>query len=121
MSLELTGKVKEILPTENGTSKAGKDWVKKAFVIDTGAQYNPDVAFGVFGQDKVDVVEKLEPNQEIRVFFNLTSREYNGKWYTQADAWKIELIGNQQPQPEAPIQAGNQAPVGDDDEDDLPF
>ena len=42
MSLAITGKLVKALDVESGTSKAGKEWKKQSFVIDTGAQYNPE-------------------------------------------------------------------------------
>ena len=66
------------------------------FVIDTGDQYNPNIAFGLFG-DKTALVDNIAIGQEIEVSFNLSSREHNGKWYTQADCWKVTKIGSEQP------------------------
>ena len=37
MSLALNGKLIKLLDVESGTSKAGKEWKKQSFVIDTGA------------------------------------------------------------------------------------
>jgi hypothetical protein len=41
MSLTIKGKLSRKLSVESGTSKAGKEWKKQSFVVDTGAQY-PD-------------------------------------------------------------------------------
>ena len=49
MSLSIKGKVSQILNVESGTSKAGKDWKKQSFVVDTAAQFNPLVCFSLFG------------------------------------------------------------------------
>ena len=94
MSLAIKGRIKTILPPESGTSRAGKAWRKQSFVLDTGAQYNPDVCFGVFGDDKMDMLAKYQPGAEVEVSFNISSREYNGKYYHNIDAWKIEPIGS---------------------------
>ena len=62
-------------------------------------------------------------NDEIKVSINIDSREYNGKWYTNVTAWRIEL--NQQAESSAPpagAPAPNEAPPEISDEgDDLPF
>lgn len=128
MSLTLKGRIKSILPPESGTSKAGKAWRKQSFVVDTGAQYNPDVCFGVFGDDKLDMLARFEPGAEVEVSFNLSSREYNGRYYHNIDAWKIEAIGNQAPQgntppppTEEPISLNTADLSADSDDDDLPF
>ena len=54
MSLQIDGKIISILPIEKGTSKAGKDWQKMNFVIDTGDQFNPNVCFQIFGEEKTE-------------------------------------------------------------------
>ena len=87
--LKVNGKIVKILEAEKGTSKAGKDWVKQNFVIDTGSQYNPEVCFSVFGDEKVDMLKKYSTGQEVEVAFNVSSREFNGKYYHNLDAWKI--------------------------------
>lgn len=96
MSLQIKGKLTQKLAKEEGTSKAGKEWVKQSFVIDTGDQYNPLIALGLFGEEKVKLLEELSIGQELEVFFNLSSREHQGKWYTQADCWKITSLSNQE-------------------------
>lgn len=128
MSLSIKGRIKTILPPESGTSKAGKAWRKQSFVLDTGAQYNPDVCFGVFGDDKMDMLAKYSPGSEVEVSFNISSREYNGKYYHNIDAWKIEAIGgaaaptNSAPPPmEEPPSAMSTQDLSSDDDDDLPF
>lgn len=88
--MEITGKLVKVLDTETGVSKAGKEWTRKSFVIDTGAKYNPEVCFGLFGDDKVAMVDSCNLGDELTVSFNLSSREFKGRYYTQADAWKIE-------------------------------
>jgi hypothetical protein len=79
----------------------------------TGDQFNPEVCIGLFG-DKVDLLNGVNVGDELTVSINVSSREFNGKYYTQVDGWKIAKGGsNQQPT----IEQGN----GSDDEDDLPF
>ncbi len=95
MSLKITGRITKILPIETGTSKSGKDWKKQAFVIDNYSQYNPDVCFSVFGDEKVEALSKFSEGQEVEVSFNVSSREFNEKYYHNLDAWKIELKSEQ--------------------------
>ena len=119
MSLAITGKLVKVLDIENGTSKAGKEWKKQSFVIDTGAQFNPEVCFSLFGEDKIAMLQGINPGEEIEVSFNLSSREYNGRYYHNIDAWRISK----------PATAVVAAPADEDpfpakaaaEEDDLPF
>jgi len=88
--LKVKGKIVKVLAIESGESKAGKEWKKQGFVIDTGAQYNPKVCFNLFGDDKIDMLKNFGEGEEVDVYFNISSREFNGKYYHNIDAWKIE-------------------------------
>jgi len=120
MSLSIKGTVKQKLELEQGTSKAGNEWKSQSFVLNTGAQYNPDICFKLFGDDKIQILSNINEGEEIEVYFNLSSREWNGKWFTSADAWKIEKSENDNTtetvdDSEIPVFENNQT------EDDLPF
>ena len=93
MELKVKGKLVKKLEIETGTSKAGKDWSKQNFVIDTGKEYNPEVCFSLFG-DKVDLLNNFKEGQEVEVKFNVSSREFNSKWYHNLDAWFISGAQN---------------------------
>tara|TARA_B100000676_G_C17714345_1_gene647958 strand:+ start:115 stop:513 length:399 start_codon:yes stop_codon:yes gene_type:complete len=120
MSLSIKGTVKQKLELEQGTSKAGNEWKSQSFILNTGAQYNPDICFKLFGEDKIQILSNINEGEEIEVFFNLSSREWNGKWFTSADAWKIEKSESDNTietvdDSEIPVFENNQT------EDDLPF
>ena len=89
--LKVKGKIVKKLAVENGTSKAGKEWSKQSFVIDTGKEYNPEICFSLFG-DKVDLLNNFKEGQEVEVKFNVSSREFNNKYYHNLEAWKINAI-----------------------------
>ena len=122
MSLSVKGTLKQKLEVEQGRSKAGKEWKSQSFVLNTGAQYNPDVCFKLFGEDKIQLIENVNDGDELEVDFNLSSREWNGKWFTSADAWKINKVGGSSENTETvddsevPVFENNQT-----EEDDLPF
>lgn len=119
MSLAITGKLVKALDVESGTSKAGKEWRKQSFVIDTGAQFNPEVCFSLFGDDKISMLQGIKAGEEIEVSFNLSSREYNGRYYHNIDAWRINKAASvivADPADEAPFPA-----QAAEEEDDLPF
>lgn len=128
MSLSIDGKIVNILEIEKGVSKAGKEWRKQSFVLDTGAHYNPQVCFSVFGDDKLNMLDGFANGQEVKVAFNVSSREYNGKWYHNLDAWKIEALNGSSAAAPSSAPAKNDAPpisdmnpADDSEEDDLPF
>ena len=123
MSLSVKGTIKQKLELEQGTSKAGKEWKSQSFVLKTGAQYNPDICFKLFGEDKINLITNLNEGDEVEVSFNLSSREWNEKWFTSADAWKIEKSENNTStttetvdDSDIPVFENNQT-----QEDDLPF
>lgn len=114
MSLTTKGKIVNILNVESGTSKSGKEWKKGGFVIDTGDQYNPNVAFSLFGDDKIAMLENFSIGQNVEVSFNISSREFNGKWFHNIDAWRINGSEQSVSQPQS---SGNNVI----DDDLLPF
>ena len=125
MALDITGKILQIMPPTSGTSKAGKDWVKQEFVIETQETYPKKVCISLMG-DKTQELSKYTPGSEVKVSLNLESREYNGKWYTNVNAWRIESAGSSpasegnhaaSSMDEPPIYAGS----SDSSTDDLPF
>ena len=85
--MELSGKIIKILPLQTGTGKNGA-WKKQEFVVETPGQISRKVCFNVWG-DKIDQF-KLTEGTEVTVSFDLESREYNGKLYTDVKAWKVE-------------------------------
>jgi hypothetical protein len=120
MSLSVKGKISSKLSVESGTSKAGKEWKKQSFLVDTGAQYNPEICFQLFGDEKIAMLEHYNIGDQVEVSFNLSSREWNGRYFHNVDAWKIEKIG------EGIVESEHleEPPVFDasaSEEDDLPF
>lgn len=86
--MEIEGKCIIVLPVESGTSKAGKAWQKRNFIVETSEQYPKKVCLQLFG----DKVEKC-PNMGdiVKVSFDVDSREYNSRWYTQCNAYAVEV------------------------------
>ena len=121
MSLSIKGKISEKLSIESGTSKAGKEWKKQSFLLDTGAQYNPEICFQLFGEDKIAMLEHYNQGDQVEVSFNLSSKEWNGRYFHNVDAWKIEKIGVENTANDIVLE---EPPVFDapaTEEDDLPF
>jgi hypothetical protein len=112
--LKIKGRITKVLPIENGTSKAGKEWQMMNFVIDTGQQFNPEVCFKLFGSEKIEKFNQYnKEGDEVEVSFNVSSREFNGKYYHNLDAWKVFKAAAGTPSPELNS--------SDTEDDDLPF
>jgi len=89
MQNAIEGTLTKVLETEAGTSQGGKDWSKRLFVIKTDDKYPKDVCFTLFGE-KVSLINDHKVGDKINVSFNLSSREFNGKFYHNIDAWKVD-------------------------------
>jgi hypothetical protein len=94
--MEVKGKVIQLLPLQSGMGKKGQ-WKKQEFIIETQAQYPKKICLSAWG-DKVDQF-KLAVGDMVNVSVDLESREFNGRWYTEARAWKLEKSGGQQSAP----------------------
>jgi hypothetical protein len=90
MALDVTGKLYKVMSEVTGSGKNG-NWVKQEFVIETMEQYPKKACFSVWG-DKVASIKGLQPGDQIKISFNIESREYNERWYTDLRAWKIETV-----------------------------
>lgn len=111
--MNLKGKVIQILPEQTGQGKNG-EWKKQEVIIETEGQYPKKVCISLWG-DKVGTVQQ---GSVIDAQVDPESREYNGRWYTELKAWKIESVGGS-PQPTAPNKPSANTPK--EDADDLPF
>ena len=80
-------------------------------------EYPKDVFFSVFGEEKVENFLKFNKvGQTVDVSFNVESREYNDRFYTDLQAWKVftNAGGSEAAKTEAPKEEFHKA-------DDLPF
>lgn len=135
--MEIQGKIIVALPEVSGTSRAGNAWKKREYVLETHDSYPKKVFFNLFGE-RADQYP-LNVGDEVTVSFDLESREFNGRWYTDVRAWKVEkgapaAAGMPQGAPfgAAPAQGANPvmpggyavppaAPIPAAPTDDLPF
>lgn len=116
--MEISGVVVTLLPQQSGQGKNGT-WKKQEFILETPGQYPKKVCVSLWGE-KVDE-HKLSIGDKITASINIESREYNGRWYTDVRAWKI--------QKESGAQRGNEVPPPSEENfvpdnsgtDDLPF
>lgn len=79
--MDITGKLIKILPNQEGDSARGH-WVRGGFVIETDEMYPKMVAFTLFGEDRLAMINGLAMNSPVTVTFSPESREYNERWYT---------------------------------------
>lgn len=125
MALDITGSVIHKLNKTEGVSKAGKPWSKQEFVIETQEQYPRKVCMSVMNE-KVNELERINIGDVVKASLNIESREYQGRWYTDVRAWKIELAGGGQPATTGQGGSNYETPshnetTSDPATDDLPF
>ena len=129
MALELEGRIARKLPVQQGTSARGA-WAKQEFIFEyQEGNFPSQICMNVWGDDKVRDLDKYQVGDKVKISFNLSSREYNGRWYTDVRAWRIEPAGAPQaPQHAQPSQPAPAAPMPSADDfsasltdEDLPF
>ena len=87
--MKLKGKFKTLLKKETGTGKTGKQWEKQSFILDTGSEYNSEICIATFGEN-IEKLQNIKEGNEIEVSVNISSKEFNGKYYHNISAWKID-------------------------------
>lgn len=129
--MELDLLVTNILPPLSGQSAKGA-WVKQDVIFEIPSEFNRKVCIGFMG-DRVQMVSTLNVGELVKVSFNIESREFNGKWYTNINAWRVEKPQQQQQsQPSqqqsfASVSSTNNQAVNEEytpqesEESDLPF
>jgi len=89
--MQITAKLIQLLPLQSGTGKNGQ-WKKQDVIVELDDKFPKKVCISFWG-DKID--EKvLVVGNSLDIFFDIESREFNGKWYTDIKAWKAEVDGN---------------------------
>ena len=129
MNVELTGRITQILPLEQGLSKAGNAWRKQVFILETQDQYPRKVAISLLN-DNIDKYA-IQVGKVVTANLEIESREWNGKWYTEVKAWQITYPQGQpvathvatSPQPVATYAqpVATPAPAQPQVAEDLPF
>ena len=88
--MQLTAKLSAILPEQTGAGKNGP-WKKQDIIVETDGQYPKKVCISLWGE-KFDR-NLLNVGNKLTISFDIESREFNGKWYTDVKAWKVESAG----------------------------
>jgi len=117
--MNIKSKLIKVLPLQSGTGKNG-EWKKQDIIVETEGQYPKKICISIWG-DKIDDTVLQEGNM-LDISFDIESREYNGKWYTNIKAWKIILVsGNTTGETITEIETDTDLPGFDELDKDLPF
>jgi len=118
MAYELTGKIKLIQDLK--TFNSGFTKREMVVIVDDG-KFPQEINLE-FVQDKVALLDNLQPGQEVTVTFDIRGREYNGRYYNNLQGWKIvSLGGDPSSSREDPSSAPPFPSPSDFGDDDIPF
>lgn len=87
--MQLSGRIVSLLPMQTGTGKNGT-WRKQEVILETEGQYPRKICVAVWG-DRIDE-QQLQVGNNLKVDVDVESREYNGRWYTDVKAWRVEVV-----------------------------
>ena len=109
--MDIKGKIIQKMEPVGGVSKAGNQWKKQEYVLETLDSYPKKVKFDFFG-DRVDQYV-FEVGDIITLSYDIESREFNGRWYTDIRGFKAvkedpNMVAAAAPYPPA---AGEAAPA----------
>lgn len=90
--MQISAKLIQILPLQSGTGKNG-EWKKQDIIVETQEQYPKKICVSVWG-DKIPS-QPMMLGENLLIDFDIESREYNGRWYTDVKAWKIQVSGEE--------------------------
>ncbi len=112
--MEVTGTLIQVLTPQTGTGKNGQ-WKKQDFIIETTDMYPKKICLAAWG-DKIDI-SKYSIGQTVKASFDVESREYNGKWYTDVKAFNLQSVNKN----DKGDGGDSGMKVIDVNDDDLPF
>lgn len=124
--MDITGKIIQILPEQRFNGKSG-EVVKNMFVIEHGGQYKKKAVFSVLGEDRWKQMNVVH-GADVQVSFDIDAREWNGRWFGELMAWRVQNVNGQQQNQQSAVpnakpveQAVTQQQNGLQGSDDLPF
>ena len=99
--MQLSTKLTQILPIQTGTGNTG-EWKKQDIIVEIQNNNELNIIFGqrIAGAEKKLCIsiwddkinqDQLKIGDLLKIDFDIESREFNNKWYTDIKAWKIEV------------------------------
>lgn len=130
--MEISGKIIQALEPRGGVSaRTGNAWKSQEFVIETHEQYPKRCVFRVFGEERLREFN-IQVGEELTVSFDIDAHEYQGRWFNDVSAWRVQRgvvapAAPEAPAPGAPVPPpataapAAPAPAAEGTADDLPF
>lgn len=104
MAFEVEGKLHRIFPTEQKSAS----FSTREFVLEVPDGNYPQLIKFQAVQDRCGIIDNFKEGDQVRVSFDLRGREWNGKYLTNLNAWRMEAAsGGSQQQPASSGKRGN--------------
>lgn len=82
---EIQGKIHKVFPSEN---KSGS-FQAREFVIEVESGQYPQLIKFQLTQERCDLIDSYSEGEEIQVSFDLRGREWDGKYFINLNAWRL--------------------------------
>lgn len=89
MSFEIQGKLHRKYDTEEKSAK----FSKREFVLETEKNSYKNYIKIQLKNERCNLLDAYNEGQDLKVSFDLEGREWEGKYFTNITAWKIENAG----------------------------
>ena len=103
----------------------------REFVIEVQDGQYPEYVKFQLTQDRCKIIDPYQEGDQIKVSFNLRGRQWQDKYFTNLNAWRVESADSSSPapRPQAPavkspdtgFPSASDEPAGLAGDDDLPF
>lgn len=91
MLVQTAGKVMQLLDTQYGKTRSGKDYEKRDYLLELygGTEYVHSIKFTMASFDG-PIQQPLEVGQNIKVSLKITAHQFNGKWFNDVSLTQWE-------------------------------
>lgn len=94
--MEIQVNVTQVLGTQVINKRDGSTTQKAAFIGETFGQYPKKLKFDVMGDKLEQIMSAVKVGAQLTVSFDVESREWQGKWYTDLKVWRTQSLQQQQ-------------------------
>ena len=116
-AFELDGTIKEVMETKTFPS----GFSKREFVVtEDDDRYPQDIKLAVI-KNNCGLLDTVKPGDRVRVTFSLRGNLYQGRYYTDLQAFKVERLDPDGSTAEPLPEAADDFPVDDISDADMPF
>jgi single-strand DNA-binding protein len=126
MSFEVEGKLIKKYETESKSEK----FQAREFVLEVASGNYPEFVKFQLTQDRCSLIDAFSEGEQMKVHFDLRGREWQGKYFTNLNAWRVEKVSQGTADAPAAASGDGSFPSASDEpsfssaassDDDLPF